>query len=83
MKETKLVPILSPICVIVLGAFVAYFTHSGWRIAYSTALFVLSHPLMWGMFSIANRSWMTMVSLVIMGIVWSLVYLKTKSLRWC
>ena len=56
---------------------------AGWRIVYSTALFVLSHPLMWGIFSIANRSWMAMASLVIMGAVWSIVYLKTKSLRWC
>jgi len=56
---------------------------SGWCVTYSTALFVLSHPLMWGIFSIANRSWMAMVSLVVMGAVWSIVYLKTKSLRWC
>ncbi|MCL1878898.1 MAG: CPBP family intramembrane metalloprotease [Defluviitaleaceae bacterium] len=55
----------------------------GWRVIYSAALFVVSHPLMWGIFSIANRSWMAMVSLVIMGIVWGVVYVKTKSLRWC
>ena len=54
-----------------------------WGVAYSTALFVISHPLMWGIFSIANRSWMMMVSLTIMGVAWSLVYIKTKSLRWC
>jgi len=52
-------------------------------VAYSTVFFVLSHPLMWGVFSIANRSWMTWVSLLLMGIVWSVTYLKTKSLRWC
>lgn len=51
--------------------------------AYSTLLFVLSHPLMWGIFSIANRSWMTWVSLIIMGVVWAIVFIKTKSLRWC
>ena len=56
---------------------------AGWRVAYSTALFVLSHPFMWGIFSVANRSWMTMVSLIIMGTVWCVVYLKTSSLRWC
>lgn len=50
---------------------------------YSTFLFVVSHPIMWGTFSIANRSWMTVVSLIIMGLAWSIVYLKTKSLRWC
>ena len=52
-------------------------------VVYSTALFVASHPFMWGVFSIANRSWMTWVSLSIMGIVWSITYLKTESLRWC
>lgn len=50
---------------------------------YSTLLFVASHPIMWGTFSIANRSWMTVVSLVIMGLVWSITYIKTRSLRWC
>jgi membrane protease YdiL (CAAX protease family) len=54
-----------------------------WRVFYSAVLFVLSHPLMWGIFSIANRSWMAMLSLLIMGIVWGAVYVKTKSLRWC
>lgn len=52
-------------------------------ILYSTFFFVISHPLMWGYFSIANRSWMTLVSLIIMGFAWSIVYIKTKSLRWC
>jgi membrane protease YdiL (CAAX protease family) len=51
-------------------------------VLYSTLFFVLSHPLMWGVFSIGNRSWMTLLLLSIMGIVWSVVYLKTKSLRW-
>jgi membrane protease YdiL (CAAX protease family) len=55
----------------------------GWRVTYSAALFVASHPLMWGIFSIANRSWMAMVSLILMGFVWGVVYVKTKSLRWC
>lgn len=54
-----------------------------WRIVYSAALFVISHPLMWGLFSIANRSWMMMVSLTVMGVVWGIVYVKTKSLWWC
>lgn len=54
-----------------------------WRVIYSAVFFVLSHPLMWGIFSIANRSWMAMLSLLIMGIAWGLVYVKTKSLRWC
>lgn len=56
---------------------------SAGSLAYSTLLFVLSHPLMWGIFSIANRSWMTWASLAIMGSVWAIVFIKTKSLRWC
>jgi membrane protease YdiL (CAAX protease family) len=52
-------------------------------VLYSTLFFVLSHPLMWGVFSIGNRSWMAWASIAMMGIVWSVVYLKTKSLRWC
>lgn len=51
-------------------------------ICYSTILFVLSHPLMWGVFSIANRSYHVFIYLAIMGIIWSLMYYKTKSLRW-
>ena len=51
-------------------------------IAYSTILFVASHPLMWGVFSIANRSYHVFIYLSIIGIVWSLMYIRTKSLRW-
>ncbi|CEG25669.1 CPBP family glutamic-type intramembrane protease [Bacillus sp. B-jedd] len=39
-------------------------------ILYSTFFFVLSHPLMWGVFSIANRSVQMYITLFIMGIVW-------------
>lgn len=49
----------------------------------STTLFVISHPAMWGIFSIANRSWMTWVSLLVMGSIWSIVYYKTQSIWWC
>jgi uncharacterized protein len=52
------------------------------RAAYSTGLFVILHPLSFGVFSPANRNWMMLVSLVIMGAVWSAVRLKTKSLWW-
>ncbi len=52
-------------------------------VAYSTALFIASHPLMWGVFSIANRSLMTWASLALMGVVWSLTRLRTDNLRWC
>ena len=52
-------------------------------VLYSTLFFVLSHPLMWGVFSVGNRSWMAWFSIAVMGIVWGVVYLKTKSLWWC
>jgi membrane protease YdiL (CAAX protease family) len=52
-------------------------------VLYSTLFFVLSHPLMWGVFSVGNRSWMAWASIAMMGIVWGAVYIKTKSLRWC
>lgn len=52
------------------------------NILYSTFFFVLSHPLMWGVFSIANRSYQMFIALFVMGIIWSLIRLKTGSLRW-
>ncbi|WP_396021241.1 type II CAAX prenyl endopeptidase Rce1 family protein [Bacillus sp. S/N-304-OC-R1] len=45
--------------------------------------FVLSHPFMWGVFSIANRSYQMYISLFVMGVIWSLIRYRTKSLRWC
>ncbi|GKV56085.1 hypothetical protein NCCP2222_20320 [Sporosarcina sp. NCCP-2222] len=51
-------------------------------IGYSTIFFVASHPLMWGVFSIANRSSHVVIFLSIIGVVWSLMYLRSKSLRW-
>jgi membrane protease YdiL (CAAX protease family) len=52
------------------------------RAVYSSVLFIASHPLMWGVFSIANRSWMLLVSLAVMSAVWSLVRYKSKSIWW-
>ncbi len=52
-------------------------------VGYSTLLFAASHPLLWGVFSIANRSPIMWASLMIMGAVWSVACLKTSSLRWC
>ena len=52
------------------------------NIMYSTILFVLSHPFMWGIFSIANRSYQMYISLIVMGIIWSLIRYRTNSLRW-
>ncbi|GAA0381597.1 CPBP family intramembrane glutamic endopeptidase [Bacillus horti] len=51
-------------------------------ISYSTVLFALSHPIMWGVFSIGNRSYESFAALLLMGVVWCLIRIKTKSLRW-
>lgn len=51
-------------------------------VLFSTVLFVLSHPLMWGVFSIASTSYHLYIYLLVMGIVWSITYYKTGSLRW-
>ncbi|MTI67647.1 MAG: CPBP family intramembrane metalloprotease [Firmicutes bacterium] len=52
-------------------------------IFYSTLLFVLSHKLIWGVFSIGYNSLLVTLMFIIMGIVWSIIYLKTKSLWYC
>lgn len=56
--------------------------HRTLSVGYSTTLFVLSHPFIWGVFSLANRSWSLIISSTIVGVVWCLTYIKTKSLRW-
>ncbi len=54
-----------------------------WSLAclYSAALFTLAHPLLWGVFSIGNRSRQVYVSLMVMGFAWSFMYRRTRSLR--
>ncbi|WP_227394990.1 CPBP family intramembrane glutamic endopeptidase [Jeotgalibacillus aurantiacus] len=51
-------------------------------VGYSTLFFMLSHPLMWGVFSIANSHYHVFINLLLLGIVWSVIYFKTRSLRW-
>lgn len=51
-------------------------------ILYTTLFFVISHPLMWGVFSIASKSYHLYIYLSVAGIVWAITYYKTKSLRW-
>lgn len=52
------------------------------NVVVSTAFFVLSHPLMWGVFSIGNRSWHVFLYLGIIGVLWAVTYYTTRSLRW-
>lgn len=54
----------------------------GFSILYTSSLFALSHPILWGVNSIANRSIAVVISTFVMGVVWALVYQKTRSLRW-
>lgn len=51
-------------------------------ISYTTILFTASHPLLWGVFSVANRDWMALVSLLMMGAAWAIAYQKSGTLRW-
>ncbi len=56
---------------------------AGWlAVLYSSAFFAINHPLTVGVYSIANRHPFVLMSTFIMGIAWSVVYRRTKSLRW-
>ncbi len=55
---------------------------SGLAVAYSTAWFALSHPLIWGVHSVALRHPATLVGLGLAGAVWGVAYYRTGSLRW-
>ncbi len=61
--------------------------HLEWRntlkVIFTTTLFALSHPLMWGVFSVTIRSTVMTIPLIVMGIVWSIVYIKTKTIKHC
>lgn len=53
------------------------------KILLSSVFFLLSHILMWGVFSVTIRSYIMIFPLLIMGVAWGYVYHKTKSLKWC
>ena len=50
-------------------------------ILYTSLLFTAAHPLLWGVFSLGNRSWQTAVALLVMGAVWGITFRRTGSLR--
>lgn len=52
-------------------------------VAYSTLLFIAGRPLMWGVFSVTGGSLIILLPLTIISVLWSIIYLKTKSLWWC
>ncbi|WP_044641146.1 CPBP family intramembrane glutamic endopeptidase [Risungbinella massiliensis] len=61
----------------------AFPNHPKWvSVLYSSFFYAISHPLMWGVFSIANQHWQVLSFTFILGIVWSIAYLRSKSLRW-
>lgn len=49
---------------------------------YSIVLFVAFHPLVVGVFSLANRNWMAIVGISLMAAAWTAAYRKTGTLRW-
>lgn len=49
---------------------------------YSTALFVAFHPLVAGVFSVANRDPFALAALALMGLAWVAAYRRTGTLRW-
>jgi len=53
------------------------------KILFSSILFLLSHFLMWGVFSVTIRSYIMIMPLLIMGLTWGYVYYKTGNLKWC
>ena len=55
---------------------------SGLGVAYSTLWFALSHPLIWGVHSVALRHPAALAGLGIAGAVWGVTYYRTGSLRW-
>jgi len=55
----------------------------GWLgVLYSTFFFAIHHPVTVGIYSIANRHPAVLISTIIMGLAWAVVYRKTHSLRW-
>lgn len=50
---------------------------------YSSLWFALSHPLIWGIYSIPLRKPEAVAGLLFVGLIWGLAYQRTGSLRWC
>ena len=54
----------------------------GLGVAYSTVWFAVSHPLIWGVHSVALRNPAALAGLGVAGTVWGVAYYRTGSLRW-
>jgi membrane protease YdiL (CAAX protease family) len=59
---------------------------AGWNgfvsVLYSATLFALSHPLIWGVHSVPQRSPVVLPVLLAVGLVWAVAYRRTGTLRW-
>lgn len=51
-------------------------------VVYSAAWFALSHPLIWGVHATAMRQWPVIFALFFVGVIWAIVYRRSKSIRW-
>jgi uncharacterized protein len=81
---------------LVFGLVNPWFEESYWRgliidaagewkslgVIYSSVAFAVSHPLVWGVHSIALRSPAATIGLALAGVVWGVTYVRTGSLRW-
>lgn len=54
----------------------------GSGVVYSTVFFAFSHPLIWGVHSVALRHPKALVGLSLVGAVWGMTYRRTASLQW-
>jgi len=50
------------------------------KIIYSSTLFTFSHVFIWGVFAVAMRTPELIISVFLMGIIWSIIYYKSKSI---
>jgi uncharacterized protein len=51
-------------------------------VMYSAVWFAISHPLVWGVHSVAMRHWVILPVLAIVGAVWAMAYRRSRTLRW-
>ena len=53
------------------------------NLLYSSVMFAVSHPLIWGIHSLPMRKPEALAALFLVGLVWGLAYQRTGTLRWC
>jgi CAAX protease family protein len=51
-------------------------------VSYSAIGFAVSHPLIWGVHSVALRQWAILPVLAAVGAAWAVAYRRSGSLRW-